>query len=300
MLLWYGDNSEVAPAAESALAVFAEYGVPVTEKLRVTGSRYYFIGCDGTACHGTGCCPPEGFPFDPDASSLPAQAAYAGLVARPSRAALAATLAPVTGGERDAMREATGQAWDRIGELTGNVPGELSSGVPAAGRLQRQLAALAPAQRRRAEQRVREAGEEAVRHAFAEYLNTKHAGDGDIAWLTVLLSDTGVRDHAIQHTRSADAGTQIQFWSAVTRRAEPGLAPAPACLLAVAALQDGNGALAEIAISRALDAGPGYQLAVLLSALIRQGISPADLCELLDTAAAGAASEAAPRPPAGQ
>jgi hypothetical protein len=56
----------------------------------------------------------------------------------------------------------------------------------------------------------------------------------------------------------------LQLWTDLTRLAEPGLVAAPASLLALCAWQAGDGALALIALDRALADDPGYPMARLL------------------------------------
>ena len=58
------------------------------------------------------------------------------------------------------------------------------------------------------------------------------------------------------------------------RRAEPEYLPAPASLLAFTAWQCGNGALANLALGRALEADPGYSMALLLRDTIDAGAPP--------------------------
>jgi hypothetical protein len=60
----------------------------------------------------------------------------------------------------------------------------------------------------------------------------------------------------------------------VVRRVQPGYLAAPAYLLAVTAWQDGDGALASIALDRALADTPGYSMAVLLRDALDAGAPP--------------------------
>jgi hypothetical protein len=60
----------------------------------------------------------------------------------------------------------------------------------------------------------------------------------------------------------------------VVRRAEPAYLPSPACLLAFTAWQSGNGALANVALDRALAVDPGYSMALLLRDTIDAGAPP--------------------------
>lgn len=96
-----------------------------------------------------------------------------------------------------------------------------------------------------------------------------------MAWLSLLLAHTPVRDHAWERTDGRDR--DIALWTDVLRRAEPGLIAAPACLLAFAAWRAGQGALAAVALERALAGHPDYSLALLLDDLLRRGVPPSEL-----------------------
>jgi hypothetical protein len=65
-----------------------------------------------------------------------------------------------------------------------------------------------------------------------------------------------------------------QMWIDVTRRAQPGYLAAPAALLAFVAWQSGDGALANVALDRALADDPGYSMALLLRQVISAGAPP--------------------------
>ena len=56
--------------------------------------------------------------------------------------------------------------------------------------------------------------------------------------------------------------------------AAPEFVPAPASLLAFTAWQCGEGALANVAIERALGADPAYSMALLLAQAIQTGLPP--------------------------
>jgi hypothetical protein len=66
----------------------------------------------------------------------------------------------------------------------------------------------------------------------------------------------------------------LRLWTDVVRRATPAYLPAPASLLAFTAWQSGEGALANIAIDRALAADPEYSLAKLLRDIMDAGVPP--------------------------
>ena len=63
-------------------------------------------------------------------------------------------------------------------------------------------------------------------------------------------------------------------WTDLVRRAQPGYAAAPASLLAFTAWQSGDGALANIALDRALADTPGYSMALLLQEALDAGMPP--------------------------
>jgi hypothetical protein len=65
-----------------------------------------------------------------------------------------------------------------------------------------------------------------------------------------------------------------RLWTDLTRRAQPGYVAAPASLLAFTAWQCGNGALANVALDRALADTPGYSMAQLLRDVIDAGAPP--------------------------
>jgi hypothetical protein len=65
-----------------------------------------------------------------------------------------------------------------------------------------------------------------------------------------------------------------RLWIDVTRRAQPGYVAAPAALLAFVAWQCGDGALANVALDRALADDPRYSMALLLRQVITAGAPP--------------------------
>ena len=66
----------------------------------------------------------------------------------------------------------------------------------------------------------------------------------------------------------------LRLWTDLTRHAQPGYIAGPACLLAFTAWQTGNGALANVALDRALADNPGYSMALLLRDAIDAGAPP--------------------------
>jgi hypothetical protein len=100
------------------------------------------------------------------------------------------------------------------------------------------------------------------------------ATDYQVAWITVALRDLRVRDDAWARMDPAHADAHQRLWTDVTRRAQPGYVAAPASLLAFVAWQAGDGALANVALDRALADEPGYSMAQLLRQVITAGTPP--------------------------
>jgi hypothetical protein len=111
----------------------------------------------------------------------------------------------------------------------------------------------------------------------------------------VLISDGAVMDpaHRDAHRR---------LWTDVVRRAQPGYVAAPASLLAVTAWQEGNGALANIALDRALADDPAYSMALLLRDLLDAGVPPSAAIPPMtpDQVAASYTTAAEDKPPSGR
>jgi hypothetical protein len=97
---------------------------------------------------------------------------------------------------------------------------------------------------------------------------------GSFAWLALVLTDLWVRDDAWARMNLAHKDAHLRLWTDLTRRAQPGYVAAPASLLAFTAWQTGNGALANVALDRALADVPAYSMAQLLRDTIDAGVPP--------------------------
>jgi hypothetical protein len=98
--------------------------------------------------------------------------------------------------------------------------------------------------------------------------------DLDAAWLSVVLRDLRVRDDAWARMDPRHAAAHLRLWADLTRRARPGLVAAPATMLAFVAWQSGNGALANVALDRALADDDAYTMALLMRDVIDAGVPP--------------------------
>ena len=284
LLVGYGPGDAVTPAVTTTAAALARHGVAVPEMLRAHEGRYWSYTCTSPSC-----CPPEGTPYDVSTSPIAAQATVFGCEALPSRAELERRLAPLTGAARTAMRAATRRAAAKLTRLA-NVPGLLawdgSEQECSEGDLPGDPARLATA------------GCAAVDAAVARHRAGGRLDDDELAWLSVVLGHEPVRDHAWSSVRG-DLSVHVSLWADVLRRAEPELAAPVATLLGLAAWCAGEGAIASIALARALQTDSTYVLAQLLDHALRHGLSPVEWeaeCESARLRARRAAGAAGPKP----
>ena len=248
----YGPGALVTPVADALGAALQQAGLRLHELLRVEDGRYWSYLCQNPQC-----CPADGVPFDVRANPAAAAMTVAGLVAYPDRAALARTLAPVTGAAAQSMDRATSRAQERAASLVA----QASSSPAPGGKHQTRL--------------LVDEGRRAVREAISTYRGNGRLLDDDaVAWLTVVLAHLAVRDDAWARMDPGHCAAHLRLWTDVARRAAPAYLPAPASLLAFTAWQSGDGALANIAIDRALAADPGYSLAQLLRDIMDAGVPP--------------------------
>jgi hypothetical protein len=246
ILIGYGSAARVDQPMAATRAALPGRRVVVWDALRVADGRYWSYTCAEPTC-----CSPDGTPFDASANQVAATAAQAGMVALPDRAALEARVAPVDGPARAAMQELTAAAVQRLTEA--------AEQALVAGR----AAALCAG------------GEDAVQAALARCRAGGVLADGEIAWLTVVLRLPQVWDYAGLHITGEQP--HIDLWTDVVRRAMPEFVAPPAVLLALAAWRAGDGALAAVAVDRALAADPTYPLALLLDTALRYGLPPSIL-----------------------
>jgi uncharacterized protein DUF4192 len=258
----YGAGTLVTPVAEPLRAGLRGAGIALRDLLRVQDGRYFSY-----LCTNPGCCPPDGVRFDVSGHPAVAALTAAGMPARPDRASLAASLAPLTGPAAESMRRATERALLRTEELIasswapGNAPTRAPESTPSPA-----PGSLWP---------VVEAGREAVRSAIRIYRRGGQITDHDqLAWLSVTVADLRVRDDAWARMDPRHRTEHQRLWTDVVRHACEPYVPAPASLLAFTAWQSGEGAVANVAIERALAADPEYSMAHLLGQALDAGLPP--------------------------
>jgi Domain of unknown function (DUF4192) len=237
----YGPETLAAPAAAALLDAAEEAGIRVPEFLRVQDARYWSYVCTSEVC-----CPAAGVPFevtpDPDLTGGPVLAA---------RAALAASVAAVNGAAAESMRQATRQAEQHTAQLL-------------------ESADRRPARHMLAVEGLAEVGAMIARYQDGGGFTT----DDEIARITLALRDLRVRDDAWARMDPAFTAQDVKLWTDVVQRAQPRYVAAPAALLAFVAWQSGNGALANVALDRALADDPRYSMALLLRQVITAGAPP--------------------------
>jgi Domain of unknown function (DUF4192) len=238
----YGPGRLVTPVADATRQAASGAGVVLRDVLRVDDGRYWSY-----LCREPSCCPADGVSFDAAAHPAAKLLASFGMPVLSDRPAVAASIAPVSGPEAAAMAKATRQA-ERVGArlIAGTGPAALD--VPGLAAVQSAIEVY------------REGGSiiPAVGHA----------------WLALVLTRLRIRDDAWARMDPAHHGAHRRLWTDLVRRAQPGYVAAPACLLAVTTWQGGDGALANLALDRALADIPGYSMALVLRDTLAEGIPP--------------------------
>lgn len=179
--------------------------------------------------------PELGVPYDLSGHRFAAQAVYDGRVLHASREELAGSIAAV--------------------------PGLVARVIP-------ELAALGP--QAPALDEGRWARELVVRHTE----RTTCPDDGEVARLLRGMLDVRVRDAACSPLCRDRARSHVELWTDVVRRAPDPLVPAPSAVLALAAWQAGDGALAWCAVDRCCEVEPDYSLAQLVGDLLTRAVAP--------------------------
>ena len=180
--------------------------------------------------------PEWGVPYDLSAHPFIAQSVLDGRVTHGSREELRATLAT------DHQR--VGRVVTALAALTGDPPALRTEGTWAAALVSRH-----------------------VRDGTVP-------DDAEVARLLHGMLDVGVRDAAWSPMRRADAAEHVRFWIDVVRRSPQPLLAAPAALLAFAAWQAGQGALAWCALDRVAEVDEGYSLAGLVTHALTHAVPP--------------------------
>lgn len=226
--------------------------IPVRDLLLVRGGRWWSYDCPYPCC-----APGAGTPLPQGVTELAAASVATGQVVARDRDELAARIAPTDPGAAAVMAETCRQA---VAAFTGRL---LEDSGPA-------LAAESWA-----------AIEAAVRRCAPGSAGRDRLSDHDVARILCGLRDHTVRDRAMGLAIGPDPGAAENLWTECTRRAPAPLDAAPATLLAVSAWLRGDGAMANVALERALSGEPGYHLARLLARALTECVSPTEIRALV-------------------
>lgn len=205
---------------------FRSEGVDVRDALCVTGGRWWSYRCADPRC-----CPREGTPVHGAGSMVEAAFVFEGSAPLADREQLRARVAPIGGIAAVSLGRAFDAAYERL------------AGEPN------------PSQ----------AAIEAHLDQWHRSRDTPPRPSEHQAWadLVAPLELIPFRDHLLV-TVVADPRIWLDLLVAATRQAPYDCAAPVASVLAAAAYADGNGALANVALERALDERPDYSLARLL------------------------------------
>ncbi len=217
------------------------------------GDRWACFDLPGQRCGCTGLLP------DPTSTAAAAAAVRRGAVVLPDRAALAEVLASDS---EPALRRRAGL---RAAELDRAGARAAAGGDPGPERGADHL------------ELVRRCLDEAARGRLV-------VDDRTVLDFCAAFDVPAVRDAAVRHCLGRDAPHAEQLWAALSRSMPAPEAADPAALFAVCALLRGDGALAAIAVERALDAFPAHRLAGIVDAMLRRVAGPVPLRRLLEQA----------------
>jgi hypothetical protein len=187
-------------------------------------------------CDNLECCPPEGREYAAESQASTLLRAEAGLTAAPSRQQIADSIAAPAGEHGEAARLAWNQAL--------------------------------------AEPQTYQDARASVARAVADCQQGRLPSTGQAARLAGAVTSLPVRDYAWALSAREHAQHHTELWKSVVRSVPAEAAAAPASLLAFTAWQAGDGALANAAIDRALDARPGYSMAQLIGEAVSAGVPP--------------------------
>jgi hypothetical protein len=225
--------------------------VPVRDVLLVRSGRWWDYDCPQVCC-----APGAGTPLPAGTSELAATSVFSGHVVEDDRAALARRLDPTRSPGMAAACEEVGdelarrtalEGWDAVVEEAWDA---LLAAVDDAG-----TARAAP------------------------------LSDRQVARLAWGLRDTDVRDRALTLALGDREPAAQALWTELTRRAPTPLDAAPATLLAVSAWLRGDGALANLALDRALGSEPSHTLAGLMRTALDACLPPDVVREVIREAA---------------
>lgn len=247
VLVYSEDVQAAAAMAELLITGFLGDGVDVIDVVRVE-EQEYFDAVDPTV---------PGTPYDLSTHPFTASRVYDGKVAHDSRAALADSLVGTDEDDRAAVHQAADRFADGV-LATSGVDSIRSAGDGWVGEQYRWIEAT-------------------LGRALA---GPRRLSTAECGRLLVLLTQLHLRDAAWWQITRDNARAHVELWSDLVRRAPDDLLPAPAALLAFAAWQVGDGALAWCALDRCTGVDPDYRLAELVADVLARAVPPSAWAEL--------------------
>ncbi len=236
-VLLYTDDVEAAYAqADVLLGRLLEHGVEVIDVIRVDEDHWHPVPSDGS----------PGTPYRLDTHPFTAQRVFEGQVVHRDREDLADSL--VGTDDEDATEVAL--AATRFADLVASADEGAAHGF---------LRTEARWLQRRIRSRIDD-------HA--------QLSPSDAGRLLVLASLVPTRDVAWAEITRATSAPHVELWRELVRRCPRELLPGPAALLAFAAWQHGDGALAWCAIDRCLEVDPDYSMAHYVAEVLTRAVPP--------------------------
>ncbi|HSF27176.1 MAG TPA: DUF4192 domain-containing protein [Actinomycetes bacterium] len=255
ILVVYTDAPDVdgsLPQHEFVDDLVDRLGIEVVECLLVRQGRWWSYSC------ALACCPPEGTPIPSEpqgpAAIVSAAAAFDGRAVLADRAALEASIRPRRGPLSDGARML---AFDQAAQAV------IAAAEDGADALTAETMALLESA--------------ASRWAAGE----RDLAPVEAARIVLGLSSKWCRDYAATLALDLDDDAYLSFLTELCQRTDDEWA-APVCtVLAWVAYAHGDGALANVAVDRALAAEPDYEMARLLLRGLQGQMPPAEVRALL-------------------
>ena len=236
-----GSHRPGASIARPLIRAVERAGVQVRDALGVCDGSFWSYLCEDPRC-----CPPEGRPVpvsgSSDHSKVASNFVAIGTAPMASRDELSASIAGPSAQHQHDLAPAYSLALER----------------PSAEPLERWAIAVA-------------------RYADAPARPGSGLTEGEAVRLVVSLQDNLVRDEVISWTAGAALGGVLAVLRELTGIAVPPYQTQVLATLAWAAYSSGDGAMAAIALERALAAAPRHSLAALLATCLDTGIDPSQL-----------------------
>jgi hypothetical protein len=231
----------------------ARAGIPLRDALLVRAGRWWSFDCPHACCF-----PAAGTPLPSGVTELEIASVAMGVVVADSREALERRIeGPADGaGIDEACLRHAGDRWAVAAEQ-----GWAAVADDACAAVEEALAVCAPGPG---------SGGELTDELVAR-----------VVWG---LRDNHVRDRVLATALGSDADAAETLWTECTRRAPTPLDAAPATLLAVSTWLRGDGAMANVALERALDSDPDHMLAHLLSEALTACMKPEELRAMIAVA----------------